>query len=141
MYFHLYLKIRQFFHTPNFEEKFFLGYFGSQISKRPDVRGILPPYLTHKMHYNLNLPTLSRSNMTFRFLAKSWFRIFISLFYFRTYFLKNMQNKEFAKNMLVILDRLKVGKFKVAPRPKYESRWPSFLHGLLIYIYISRMVH
>ena len=48
-----------------------------------------------------------------------------------------MQNQEFAKNLKVILDRHKVSKFKGAPRPKYESRWPSFCIGLLIYIYFK----
>ena len=28
-------------------------------------------------------------------------------------------------------------KEEVAPPPKHESRWPNFVHGLLIYIYLE----
>ena len=48
-----------------------------------------------------------------------------------------MQNQDLAKNRKVILDRLKIWKFEGAPRPKYESKWPNFMHGLLIYIYFK----
>ena len=48
-----------------------------------------------------------------------------------------MQQQDFARNLMVILGLLKVGKFKGAPKPKFESRRPSFFHGLLIYTYFK----
>ena len=51
--------------------------------------------------------------------------------------MKNQDFARFAKNRKVILDRLKIWKFEGAPQPKYESRWPNFLHELLIYIYFK----
>ena len=43
----------------------------------------------------------------------------------------------FRNAKIPILDRLRIWKFEGAPRPKYESRWPNFLLGLLIYMYFK----